>query len=205
MTTDNPKNEIDLPQTTDEQLKAEYAKEVADDEVYKGGLNARQRRFCQEYIIDLNETKSAERAGYSIRTAAQQGCRLLRNVKIQEYVQECMNLRTRRTAVTADYVIGNLTRMINRCLQGEPVVNKKGEQVWAEGPNGQIAPIWEFDSKGAAKGLELLGKHLKILTDVHEIKDQTKRVALSDLPKEPDKAKQFLDDVKAGRIELVES
>ncbi|QIL41015.1 terminase small subunit [Pedobacter sp. HDW13] len=49
-------------------------------------LTEKQKRFCEEYLIDLNATQAAIRAGYSIKTANEQGARLLANVSIQSYM-----------------------------------------------------------------------------------------------------------------------
>lgn len=51
-------------------------------------LTARQKRFCDEYLIDLNATQAAIRAGYSQRTAMEQGSRLLTNLNINSYIQK---------------------------------------------------------------------------------------------------------------------
>jgi len=69
---------------------------------------ARQRRFADEYLVDLNATKAAERAGYSARTARAQGARLLTNVDIAAAILSAMQARTERTQVTADRVIEEL-------------------------------------------------------------------------------------------------
>lgn len=53
-----------------------------------GELTAKQKRFCDEYLIDLNATQAAIRAGYSAKTARSQGQRLLTNVDVQEYLQD---------------------------------------------------------------------------------------------------------------------
>ncbi len=53
-----------------------------------GGLTPRQVRFCQEYAIDLNATAAARRAGYSEKTAEQQGSRLFRNVQVKARIAE---------------------------------------------------------------------------------------------------------------------
>ena len=53
-------------------------------------LTAKQKRFCDEYLIDLNATQAAIRAGYSARTANEQGARLLANVSVQEYIARKM-------------------------------------------------------------------------------------------------------------------
>lgn len=52
-------------------------------------LNIMQKRFAQEYVLDWNATQAAIRAGYAKKTAAQQGSRLLSNVKIQAFIKKC--------------------------------------------------------------------------------------------------------------------
>lgn len=51
-------------------------------------LTAKQKRFCQEYVIDLNATQAAIRASYSKKTSGSQGQRMLKNVEIQKYISE---------------------------------------------------------------------------------------------------------------------
>lgn len=68
-------------------------------------LTARQKRFVVEYLIDLNATQAAIRAGYSAKTACEQGARLLANVKVQEAIQQAMSKREQRTEITQDMVL----------------------------------------------------------------------------------------------------
>jgi len=68
----------------------------------KPDLTDKQERFCQEYIVDLNATQSAVRAGYSKKTAYSIGQRLLKNVEIQEHIQQLMDARSARTEIKAD-------------------------------------------------------------------------------------------------------
>ncbi|MCM0760275.1 terminase small subunit [Sporomusa sphaeroides DSM 2875] len=68
-------------------------------------LNARHKRFVTEYLVDLNGTQAAIRAGYSPKTANEQAARLLANVSIQEAIQEAMKKREQRTEITADRVL----------------------------------------------------------------------------------------------------
>lgn len=74
-------------------------------------LNDKQQRFVEEYLIDLNATQAAERAGYSKKTAYSQGQRLLKNVEIQSAIQEAMNNRSKRTEITADRVLNELAHI----------------------------------------------------------------------------------------------
>lgn len=67
--------------------------------------NKKHELFCQEYLIDLNATKAAERAGYSAKTANEQGARLLANVSVQSRISELMTKREKRTEITQDRVL----------------------------------------------------------------------------------------------------
>lgn len=68
-------------------------------------LNEKQRRFAEEYIVDLNATQAAIRAGYSPKTARSIGWRLLTNVDIQEAIQAGKAKQSKRTQITADRVL----------------------------------------------------------------------------------------------------
>jgi phage terminase small subunit len=71
-------------------------------------LSLMQQHFAQEYLVDLNATQAAIRAGYSPATAASQGQRLLRNVEIEEKIKREMDSRAERTGITADRVLQEL-------------------------------------------------------------------------------------------------
>ena len=69
------------------------------------GLNGRQSRFVEEYMVDLNATQAAIRAGYSPDTASEQACRLLGNVKVQQAVAAERIKQQERTQISADRVV----------------------------------------------------------------------------------------------------
>lgn len=71
-------------------------------------LTDKQKRFCEEYLIDLNATQAAIRAGYSPKTAEQTASRLLRNVKVQEYIAKRQKELSRSTQITQERVIKEL-------------------------------------------------------------------------------------------------
>lgn len=77
----------------------------------KNGLTPKQQCFCDEYLIDLNATQAAIRAGYSVKTANEQGNRLLANVSIKSYLQKRAKDRETRTAVTQDKVLNELAKI----------------------------------------------------------------------------------------------
>ena len=74
-------------------------------------LTAKVQRFVTEYLIDLNATQAAIRAGYSAKTAAAQASRLLTNVKVAEAIQAAMKAREQRTGITQDRVLQELARI----------------------------------------------------------------------------------------------
>ncbi len=74
-------------------------------------MTPKQERFVQEYLIDLNATQAATRAGYSARTANEQGARLLANVSVRLRLQAAMKERAERTHITQDRVLQELARL----------------------------------------------------------------------------------------------
>lgn len=140
------------------------------------GLTDKQIRFCQEYIVDLNGTQAAIRAGYSQDTAGAIASENLTKPEIINYVNIIKNERAERTKITADFVLTGLKEIAERCLQRKPVMVKVGKEweqktVMVDHGDGKFVSegVWEFDSVGANKALETLAKHLKLLTDKHEV------------------------------------
>lgn len=126
-------------------------------------LTAKQQRFVDEYMVDMNGTQAYKRAGYQAKTdkvASVSAVRLLANDRIQDAIQERRKAQAERTEITADYVLKSLKTVAERCMQGEEVMvyDKALEDYVGTGE-------WKFDSSGANKSLELLGKHLKLFTD----------------------------------------
>lgn len=74
-------------------------------------LTPKQERFVAEYLIDLNATQAAIRAGYSEKTAPEQASRLLSNVKVSVAVQAAMKARSERTEITQDMVLRELAKI----------------------------------------------------------------------------------------------
>lgn len=127
-------------------------------------LNDRQRRFVDEYLVDLNGTQAAIRAGYSPKTARQIGQKLLTKVDIQQAISAAQSKRQERTELTADEVIRDLREVRDICMGRKTV--KVVEVVKFEGeatPHEVDALV--FDANGANKALELLGKHIGMFGD----------------------------------------
>ncbi len=113
--------------------------------------NVKHERFCQEYIIDLNQTQAAVRADFSVKTASSQASRLLTRVNIQERVQELFDERAKRVEIDADWVLSSALKLHKKCIQEEKIKDADGNDITGL-----------FDSSGANKSLELIGKHTSI-------------------------------------------
>lgn len=129
-------------------------------------LNAKQLMFCKEYLVDLNATQAAIRAGYSESTAKEQASRLLTNVNVKSEVQRLMDERSKRVQIDSDYVLSTIVETIERCRQNvKPLSYKNGEPVLTEDKDGETAQAYSYDTSAVLRGAELLGKHLKLFTD----------------------------------------
>lgn len=90
-------------------------------------MNARQEAFCLEYLLDLNATSAAIRAGYSRKTAAQQGARLFRNVNIAARVACLKAERVQRTEINIDRVIEELAKIGFASLRQMVIIDGDGQ------------------------------------------------------------------------------
>lgn len=103
-------------------------------------LTPKQKRFVAEYLIDLNATAAARRAGYSAKTADRIGPELLGKTCVSQAIQEAIKQREQRTEVTQDYVIRKLKEITDK-----------------DASDAQDSDL-KYSSK--IKALELLGKHV---------------------------------------------
>lgn len=111
-------------------------------------LSEKQQRFVAEYTVDFNATAAAIRAGYSEKTAAQMGYKLLKMQEIQEAVQQEFANRQDRTHITGDQVVAELAK----------IALSKVEDYYQEYG-------MEIKLSDKIKALELLGKHLGTFTE----------------------------------------
>lgn len=72
---------------------------------HAGDLTPKQARFCQEYLVDLNATQAAKRAGYSQESAHVEGCRLLKNARVRSRIAELQDAAAHRNEVSVDSVL----------------------------------------------------------------------------------------------------
>lgn len=161
-------------------------------------LTAKQQRFCDEYLIDLNATQAAIRAGYSEKNADKIASELLGKTRVQEQIQKRKADRVERTEITQDMVLRELaaiafadaTDYVNVVMK--PYLTESGDEVFlpdvAVTETGELTPLQKKAIAGIKQGkngielklndktraLELLGKHLGMFTDKVEITEHKK-------------------------------
>lgn len=123
----------------------------------KDKLTPKQEMFVKEYLVDLNATQAAIRAGYSKKTADRIGPELLGKTCVARAIAEASQKRADKLELTAEWVLENLKNVAVRCQQAEPVMvfDYSTKEMVETGE-------YQFDSKGANRALELIGKHLGI-------------------------------------------
>lgn len=93
-------------------------------------LTPKQDRFCREYVIDLNATQAAIRAGYSAKTANRTGCKLLSNAVISARIAEAVNEANKKAEVTSEEILANLAEIGRSKADGEIVKNSDRIRAW---------------------------------------------------------------------------
>ena len=151
-------------------------------EIVENEMNNNQQLFADYYLANGCNGKQAYKAIHpkaKDSTAEVEASRLLRNPKVSAYIEERQKKLQEKTQVTQEYVIGGLKEVAERCLKHKPVmvfnpISKEMEQKTetlydADGNVAGEAGVYTFDSIGANKALELLGKTLGLYTDKKEI------------------------------------
>lgn len=143
-------------------------------------LTPKQARFVSEYLVDLNATQAAIRAGYSARTAAEQGFENLTKPQIADAIAVHQKAREARTGVTADRVISELARIAfgnQRAVMtwGADGVSLRESTELTDDEAALVSEVAETVSAAGnglklkthdkVKALELLGKHLGMFVD----------------------------------------
>ena len=123
-------------------------------------LTAKQEQFCLEYLIDLNATQAAIRAGYSAKTANVIGPENLSKPCIAERIAKAQADRTERTTIDADFVLNGLKELNQICM---------GQKEVTYTVDGIQESMRVFEQGGAARSFELIGKHLGMFVERKEI------------------------------------
>lgn len=147
-------------------------------------MTDKQKRFVEEYLIDLNATQAAIRAGYSVKTANEQGSQLLAKLSIQEEIAKAMAERSRRTGINQDRVVLELAKIA--LVNAGNLIDPEDASIKPDADDNDLACIQSvkvktmctdkgtsterevklYDKKAA---LELLGKHLGMWNDKMDV------------------------------------
>lgn len=124
-------------------------------------MTAKQRRFCDEYLIDLNATQAAIRAGYSSNYANTNASKLLQITTIKDFLQKRMAEKEKELIADQDEVLRYLTAVMRGQSSAEIVVVEGTGEGCSEARAIQKAP----DEKERLKAAELLGKRYGLYTE----------------------------------------
>lgn len=151
-------------------------------------LTEKQKRFVDEYLIDLNATRAYKVAYPNVKkdtVAATNGGRLLRNAEIKEYIEKRIKERERRTEITQDMVLKELAAIA--FIDITEIVNTDGEEVYIK-PTATLSDMKkkaissikqtkdgiEIKFHDKEKALEMLGRHLGMFKDKVEVSGDMK-------------------------------
>lgn len=135
-------------------------------------MTDKQARFCEEYMVDLNATQAAIRAGYSPKTANEQGSQLLAKLSIQNRIAQLQAEQSRRTGVSADRVVRELAKIA--FVNAADLIDPKTASLKSDVSHDDLAAVQSVKVKtfgedgleqevklaDKLRALDLLGKHL---------------------------------------------
>ena len=141
-------------------------------------MTDKHARFCEEYMIDLNATQAAIRAGYSPKTANEQAARLLANVSIQNRIAQLQAEQSRRTGVSADRVVRELAKVA--FVNAGDLIDARTASLKSDAAPDDLAAVQSVKVKSFGedgleqevkladklKALDLLGRHLGMFNGV---------------------------------------
>ncbi len=136
-------------------------------------MTTKQKRFCQEYLIDLNATQAAIRAGYSEKSAYSVEQRMLKNVEVKKYIAEQVERLKNEKISSAQEVLEYLTSV----MRGE-----QKEQVPLMYYDKQILEEKSASIKDRLKAAELLGKRYALFTEKLEVEGTTAVQIVDNIP-----------------------
>lgn len=137
-------------------------------------MTKKQQRFCKEYLLDLNATQAAVRAGYSAKTAYSLGNELLKKPEIKKYIEEQLEALKCEKIASAKEVLEYLTAV----MRGE-----QSEQVpLMTGGGAQKLVQKEIGAKDRLKAAELLGKRYALFSEKLELQGETAVKIVDDIP-----------------------
>lgn len=132
-------------------------------------MTPKQARFVEEYLVDLNATQAATRAGYSARTANEQGARLLAKASVQEAIQVARVALSARTEITQDSIMADIEAIKRDAMQ--VVYDDDGNKAM-------------LDHKAALRACELQGKRYGMFDDRLKVTGSVSLTLMNEFPDE---------------------
>lgn len=166
----------------------------------KKRLTPKQELFCQEYLKDLNATQAYIRAGYKARghSAEVNANKLLSNTEVSARIAELKSVRAEENKISADWVLKRLIEVAERSMQAEEVMT------FDYGLKKMVGTgEYTFDSNGANKALELIGKHIGLFDPKHQTIKETALKQLQMLEKQMAKIEAETKQINA-KTKLIE-
>lgn len=160
-------------------------------------MTKKQKRFIEEYLIDLNATQAAIRAGYSPETAQEQGSRLLSNVMVSNGIAKAIAERSKRTGINQDRVVYELAKIA--LVNPGKVINIQDATIRKDATDEDLAAVQSIKVKKSysetgemterevrmsdkVRALELLGRHLGMWNDKLQVSGlEDEKTKLDDL------------------------
>lgn len=156
---------------------------------HRDGLSAKQRRFIDEYLLDLNATQAAIRAGYSVKTASVIGCENLTKPKIATAIEQAQRQRAEQTGITQERVLEEVALLAFSDLTHYTVSDNGDVQLMAGAPAGAMRAVQSIKRRITERGsgddhcitreveiklwdkpgpLKLAGQHVGLFIEKHE-------------------------------------
>ena len=156
----------------------------------KKSLSEKRKKFSREYIKDFNASRAYRDSGYSKKFSNSNVTKLLQNTAIQEYLTGLISKQEDKAEITVAEIIQDLKLLKDRCMQACEVTDKDGNSTGE----------YRFDSAGANRSLELLGKHLAMFVERSELTINIKEVKTIIIQIQAVNSKHITDPTIRNRI-----
>ena len=134
----------------------------------KKAIADKQKRFVREWLVDMNGTRAAVRAGYSEKSAAQTASRLMKDPAVRAYRDELLKEEFDSLGLTRHSLAVEVWRVYERCAAATPVL-QWDSQLREYIESGE----WQFDAKGCLKALGMLHDMIERMEHSEEEDDTT--------------------------------
>jgi len=135
-------------------------------------MTEQKKRFADKYFETLNGSQSAIYAGYSEKTSRQIAHNLLQEEEVEEYLQALRSVAAEKSGINRDWIMDRFKHISDSCVQAVPVLDHDGNETGE----------YKFDSSGANKATEMLGKIIGVFEKDNKQKENQSTVTIFQLP-----------------------